>query len=109
MSDDEDIAALVIDNGSGMCKGETIIVSTRNLAESCQCHASWTSGFVQCCRRYKDCYGSGSSLLECELLVVDCSAFATMTLTLSAVTLYVTLDFQPVSLETMLPAPCFLR
>jgi hypothetical protein len=24
MSDDEDIAALVIDNGSGMCKGETI-------------------------------------------------------------------------------------
>jgi hypothetical protein len=26
MSDDEDIAALVVDNGSGMCKGKTHIV-----------------------------------------------------------------------------------
>jgi len=29
MSDDEDIAALVVDNGSGMCKGEQIHSQTK--------------------------------------------------------------------------------
>lgn len=26
MADDEDIAALVVDNGSGMCKGKKVII-----------------------------------------------------------------------------------
>jgi hypothetical protein len=36
MSDDEDIAALVVDNGSGMCKGALRIVEERNGLTSCR-------------------------------------------------------------------------
>jgi hypothetical protein len=52
-----EIAAIVIDNGTGICKGETarrLPVSAKNLAERCQCHASWTSGFVNCWRPDND-------------------------------------------------------
>jgi len=31
MADDEDIAALVIDNGSGMCKGTSFVVAHKAL------------------------------------------------------------------------------